>query len=338
MRDPSLPECKIENRKSKIENPLRVLVMGAGSIGSAIGGFLGKGGHEVTLVSLDQAHLEAIGKNGLRITGIWGEHVVRGLRTRSDLEGLRPGDFDLIIVSVKSYDTAMAAAAVRPVVDEATLVCSYQNGLGNAERIAEVVGWERTIGARVIYGVRLPEPGCAEITVIAAPTALGVYHADAPAERVRAMAAAMDASGNPTEYTDAIATLLWAKVAYNCALNPLSALLDVPYGVLVETDHTLDIIREIIAEIYDVADAMQVRMDPATADGYMDFFVGTLLPPTAAHYASMREDFVHQRRTEIDALNGCICRYGREHGVPCPTNAFLTRLVRAREHALGVRY
>lgn len=312
--------------------------MGAGSIGSAIGGFLGKGGHEVTLVSLDQDHLQAIRENGLHITGIWGDHVVRGLRTRTDLEGLRPGEFDLIIVSVKSYDTAMAAAAVRPLADEATLVCSYQNGLGNAERIAEAVGWERTIGARVIYGVRLPEPGCAEITVIAAPTALGVYSADAPAERVRAIATAMDATGNPTEYTDAIATLLWAKVAYNCALNPLSALLDVPYGILVETDHSLEIIHEIIAEIYAVADAMQVPMDPETADGYMDFFVGTLLPPTAAHYASMREDFVHRRRTEIDALNGCICRYGQEYGVPCPTNTFLTRLVRAREHALGVRY
>jgi len=338
MRDTSLAKSKLHNSESEIQNPLRILVMGAGSIGSAIGAFMGKGGHEVTLVSLDQAHLEAIGEKGLRITGIWGEHVVRGLRTRSDLEGLRPGDFDLILVSVKSYDTAMATASIRPLVDEATLVCSYQNGLGNAERIAEAVGWERTIGARVIYGVRLPEPGCAEITVIAAPTALGVYSADAPADRVRAIAAAMNATGNPTEYTDAVATLLWAKVAYNCALNPLSALLDVPYGVLVETDHTLDIIREIIAELYAVADAMEVPMDPVTAEGYMEVFLKKLLPPTAAHYASMREDFVHRRRTEIDALNGCICRYGQAHGVPCPTNAFLTRLVRAREHALGVRY
>jgi len=338
MNDNTAPDSAIQNPKSKIQNPLRVLVMGAGSVGSAIGGFLGKGGHDVTLVSLDQAHLDAIRAKGLRITGIWGDHVVEGLRTRNDLEGMHPGDFQLIIVSVKSYDTAAAAAAIGPLVDGDTLVCSYQNGLGNAERIAEVVGWERTIGARVIYGVRLPEPGCAEITVIAAPTALGVYHPDAPAARVRAIADAMDATGNPTQYTDAINTLLWGKVAYNCALNPLSGLLDVPYGVLAETDHTLEIMREIVAELYAVADAMEIRMDPATTEGYMELLVGTLLPPTAAHYASMREDFVHKRRTEIDALNGCICRYGREHGVPCPTNLFLTRLVHAREHALGVRY
>lgn len=313
---------------------MRILVVGAGAMGSTVGGLMAQRGHAVTL--LDCAGLmSAIRAKGLRITGIWGEHHVQSLRAETDASHLTSGAFDLILVSVKSYDTAGAIASVQHLVDDDTLVCSYQNGLGNAEKIAEVVGWERTIGARVIFGVRLVEPGHTEVTVIANPTALGAYHAGTPAGRVRAIAAAMDASGVPTVYTDKIATVLWAKIAYNCALNPLSALLDVPYGVLAETSDTVAIIREVIAELYAVAQPVNVLLEPARAEAYLELFFNELLPPTSAHYASMREDFRLKRRTEIDALNGAICAYGRQYGVPCPANMMLTRLVHAREHAVG---
>lgn len=328
----------MSERRDKVgTTSLRILVVGAGAMGSAIGGFMGAAGHTVTLVGRE-AHMRAIRENGLHITGIWGDHRVTTLRTCTDLQGLQGGDFDLIIVSVKSYDTVAAAAAIRPLVGGNTLVCSYQNGLGNAERIADAIGWERTIGARVIYGVRVNAPGHIEVTVIANPTALGTYHPSTSVDRVKAIADAMDAALVPTVYTEEIATLMWGKVAYNCALNPLSALLDVPYGVLAETEHTKSIMRDVSAELYAVANAMEVRLTPATAEEYMDLLVNRLIPPTAAHYASMREDFVHKRRTEIDALNGIIWRYGIERGVACPANAMLTRLVYAREHALGVRY
>jgi 2-dehydropantoate 2-reductase len=306
---------------------MRILVVGAGSIGSAVGGFMAKAGHNLTLISQYQAHVDAIARNGLRITGIWGDHHVTGMTARTGVDGLAPGQFDLIVISVKSYDTAAAAASIKHLVDGHTLVLSYQNGLGNAERIAEAVGWHRTVGARVIYGVRTPEPGLVEITVIAEPTALGVYSPDTPAARVREIVAAMDQAGLPTVYTDAIATKLWQKVTYNCALNPLSALLDVNYGRLAESEHTLEIMRDIIFEIYAVGHAMNVPLDPPTPQAYFDRFLNVLIPPTAAHYASMREDVRQGRKTEIDALNGAICRYGQLHNVPTPTNLILTRLM-----------
>lgn len=315
---------------------MRVLVMGAGAMGSAVGGFLAKGGHAVTLVGRP-AHMEAIAKNGLRITGIWGTHHVTNLATATDARTLKAGDLDLILITVKSYDTRAAVTAIAPLIDDNTLVCSYQNGLGNAEIIAETAGWRRTVGARAIYGVWLPEPGTAEVTVIANPTALGVYSPDAPADRVREIAEAMDASGVPTVYTDGIATVLWGKVAYNCALNPLSALLDVPYGALLDTEHTRAIMRDVIRELYAVGQAMNVCLDPATPEAYVDVLFDKLIPPTAKHYASMREDFRLKRRTEIDALNGAICRYAEDKGIPCPANLMLTRLVHACEHQMGVQ-
>ncbi|HPO14343.1 MAG TPA: 2-dehydropantoate 2-reductase [Candidatus Hydrogenedentes bacterium] len=314
---------------------VRILVMGAGAIGSVTGGLMAKAGHTVTLVGRP-AHMNAIAAEGLRITGIWGEHHITTLNPHTDAASLMPGNYDIILMAVKSYDTPAAMNAIQHLVDEHTLVCSYQNGLGNAENIAAIIGWERTIGARVIYGARLTQPGIAEVTVIANPTALGIYHPATPADRVRALAEAMNAALVPTIFTDKIATALWGKVAYNCALNPLSALLDVPYGVLVETEYTRSIMEEAVHELYAVGRAKGVALEPDTPEGYMKLFYEKLIPPTAAHYASMREDFQRRRRTEIEALNGAIARYGRECGVPCPVNTLLTRLVHAREYALGV--
>lgn len=314
---------------------LRILVMGAGAMGTAVGGFMSQAGHAVTLVGR-RAHMDAIRREGLRITGIWGEHHVTNLNTRTDVAGLS-GDFDLVIIAVKSYDTADAIADVRHLVGGETLVCSYQNGLGNAETIASAIGWERTVAARVIYGVWLPQPGTADITVIANPTAVGACHPATRVPRVREIAEAMNAAGLPTVYTEHVATLLWGKVAYNCALNPLSALLDVPYGVLKETAHTRETMREVVEELYAVAGAMDVPLEPRRADEYYQLLLDKLIPPTAAHYASMREDFRLKRPTEIDALNGAICRFGGAKNIDCPTNIMLTRLIRAREHALGIK-
>ena len=309
---------------------MRILILGAGSVGSVVGGFMAQSGHDVTLVGRKQ-HLEAIDANGLKISGIWGEHEVQGIKTATDLSGIE-GTFDFILMSVKSYDTREATEAIKPFVGTETLVCSYQNGLGNAETIAEVLGWEHVIDARVIYGVWMPEPGHAEVTVTADATALGGYNDAVPIERVKKIAQAMDEAGIPTHETDSIATFLWNKVAYNCALNPLSALLDVPYGGLLETEDTKSMMREVVGELYAVGAEVGVALDPPTAEGYIERLFTYLIPVTAEHYASMREDFRRKRRTEIDALNGAICRRGEEHGLPCPTNLTLTRLVRAREH------
>lgn len=315
---------------------MRVLVVGAGAMGSAVGGFMRKAGHAVTLVGR-ATHMETIRARGLHITGIWGKHTVDGFDTRTDLADLQRGDHDLIVVTVKSYDTGRVAQSIAPLVAEDTLVCAYQNGLGNADTIAAAVGWPHTVGVRAIYGVRVTAPGAIDITVIAEPTALGMMTPSPLESRAREAAEAMDAAGLPTVYSEKVATLIWAKVAYNSALNPLSALLGVPYGALAETEHTRAVMRDVIGELYAVADACGTPLKPSTPDAYFDFFLERLVPPTARHYASMHEDLQRARRTEIDALNGAVWALGRDHGVPCPANALLTRLIHAREHALGVR-
>ena len=302
-------------------------------MGSAVGGFMVGEGHHVTLVGRT-AHMEAIANHGLRVTGIWGDHCFMGIDARTNVDGLNRGDYDAVFIAVKSYDTAAALEAAAPVVAEDTLVCAYQNGLGNIEQVAARFGWARTVGARVIYGVRVVEPGAIKVTVIASPTALGVPRPEGPAERVRELAAAMDAAGLPTVYSERVETLLWAKVAYNCALNPLSALLDAPYGKLPEIPEARRMMDTVIDELYAVGRGRGVLLDPPSADAYRELFYTRLVPPTAAHYASMHEDFARHRRTEIDAMNGAIVCMGAECGVACPVNAWLTDLIHAREAAM----
>lgn len=311
---------------------MKVLVMGAGALGSILGGFLAKAGHAVTLVGR-VAHMDAIAERGLKVTGIWGQHRVGGMHavcTTGDIDG---GDFDIVFIAVKSYDTASAVADIAALLGKDTLVCSYQNGLGNAEAIASAVGAKRVVEAMVIFGVQVPAPGHVDVTVFARPAALGVYEGGPAKERVRALAKALDGAGLPTEFSDNIGAELWRKVAYNSALNPLCALLDVPYGTLPDMPETRAVMEDVVAELYAVAAARGVAMVPATPSEYMTLFYEKLVPPTAAHYGSMHEDFRIGRRTEIDALNGAIGRFGEEAGVACPANALITRLIHARERA-----
>ena len=299
-------------------------------MGTAVGGFMALKGHDVTLIGR-KPHITALKSEGLHITGIWGEHHVRGCNAYTSLEETQNQEYDLILIAVKSYDTEHAVELVKPYIGTDTFLCSYQNGLGNAEILAGHIGWERVLGARVIFGARINRPGEVEITVIAEPTAVGAYQGTASAEKAQAIAVMMNESGIPTVYTDRIQTILWSKVAYNCALNPLSALLDVPYGHLAEEDYTRKIMGDVIHELYRVGHAINIPLEPDTSDAYLERFYGKLVPPTAAHYASMREDLKKMRRTEIDALNGCIARFGVERDIPCPANALLTALIHARE-------
>ncbi|HOV33148.1 MAG TPA: ketopantoate reductase family protein [Candidatus Hydrogenedens sp.] len=309
---------------------MRVLIVGTGALGCVVGGFMKKAGHEVTLVGRTKM-MDAIQTEGLYISGIWGNHHISGLHTSYKVSLEWKGQFDLIILSVKSYDTETAMQDILPIISNNVFVCSYQNGLGNVEKIAQFAGMDKTIPARVIFGSRILKPGFVQVTVIAEPTALGRFN-DGPDETIiRNIVEQMDKSGIPTIYTENIEGKMWEKVVYNSALNPLSALLDVPYGRLLDTEETQVLMKEVINEIYAVALAKQVPMIISTPEEYIQHLFYKLIPPTAEHYASMREDLKQGRKTEIDALNGAIVKIGKELNIDCPTNQFLTQLIKAKE-------
>jgi 2-dehydropantoate 2-reductase len=307
---------------------MRVLIAGAGALGSVFGGFLRRAGLEVTLLGR-APHLAAIARSGLAVDGIWGAFHVAGFATATDAAALR-GPFDVALVPVKAYDTRAVADAIAPLLSASGIAISLQNGLGNVEQLEAAVGAERALGARVIFGAVVPAPGAARVTVFADPTAIGALSPGRSAGRdaaARRWAEIIDAAGVPAVYTDRLAALLWAKVFYNAALNPLGALLRLPYGALPGRGDSRALMDAIIDEAFAVARAEAVQLPWATAAEYRAEFYGRLVPATADHRASMLQDLERRRRTEVDAINGAVWRRGAAHGISTPVNEALTRLM-----------
>jgi 2-dehydropantoate 2-reductase len=304
----------------------RVHVAGAGALGSVFGGLLGRAGWPVTLLGRAE-HLTVVARDGLHIEGIFGEHVVRGLASATDPSALVE-PFRTVLLTVKSWDTAAMVRAVAPLLaPDGHLVC-LQNGLGNLEEARAVLGASRVLGARVIFGSELTRPGRVRVTVNAAPVLVGRDGVDA---RVAVeWAQAFATAGIPSDSTDNLLGELWAKVFYNGALNPLGALLGVPYGYLPEDPDARPLMDRTIDEAFAVARASDVRLRWPDADAYRQLFYGELVPSTAAHRSSMLQDLERGRPTEIDAINGYVARRGEALGISAPVNTTLAHMIRAR--------
>lgn len=312
------------------ERPSPVLVAGAGALGSVLGGLLAAHGWPVTLLGRRE-HLEAVRRHGLAIEGLYGAHHVRGVECVVDPAALR-GPFQTVLLTVKSWDTDAMAAIVAPLLAPDGVLVVLQNGLGNVERAAARVGAARVLGGRVIFGSEVTAPGRVRVTVHAAPTLIGSPDpADAArTAAARGWAAALDAAGVPSAPTETILADLWAKVLYNAALNPLGALLGVPYGHLARDPDTRAIMDAAIDEAFAVARADGVALPWRDAGAYRDLFYAQLVPSTAAHRSSMLQDLERGRPTEIDAINGHVTTRGAAHGIPTPVNATLAGTIRAR--------
>jgi 2-dehydropantoate 2-reductase len=309
--------------------PLQFMVLGAGAIGSAFAGFLALAGERVTLYGRG-SHLEEIRRNGLSLDGIWGQHQSISVNT------LFPGensDFipDAILLAVKAFDTESAIEDAQKLCNNDPLVVSLQNGLGNCELISRRIGSSRTVGGRVIFGVTIPKAGHATITVCADDVKLGPVEDGPPMEIVERIAQSINSSGIPCTPTSRIDAYIWGKALYNCALNPLSALLRCPYGELGEHAETRDLMRTAIDEIYAVANARGISMLRPDSDSYWGHFTNNELPATRAHRSSMLQAIEAGKITEIDALSGAIVRMGQEHNVPTPVNQMLWQLVSVLE-------
>jgi len=308
--------------------------MGAGGIGSITGGFLAKHGQDVAFVGRSD-HMSAIERDGLFIDGIWGNHHVSDIRTFTSCEQLCGQTFDLVILSVKSYDTNQAIREARPLVAQDGIVVSFQNGLGNIETIAESVGIERTLGGMVIFGARIEKPGHVTVTVYANEVKIGNPTGAVSYSRVEEIARALNDAGIPTLPTGEIEKHIWGKILYNSTLNPLSAILNATFGELAAEPATREIMSRVADEIFQVAPGRGVELFWKRPQEYLDLFYEQLIPPTAGHYASMLEDLKRGSRTEIESLNGAIVRYGHELNVLCPVNEVLTNIIRVMEQVYG---
>jgi 2-dehydropantoate 2-reductase len=309
---------------------MNALIMGAGALGSVFGGFLSSI-QEVSLVGKG-AHIQEVKKEGLKITGIWGEHRFEDLTAYTAEEIPDIEEQDLIMITTKSYDTEAAVNQALPLLKRDTLVMSMQNGIGNEEVIARTVGRDRTMGGMAIFGAALLAPGHVKVTVYASECLVGML--DGSYEKAKGIAEIFTNAGIPTLPTQNIIREKWMKAFYNIALNPLSAVLRVPYGFLGEHEETRALMKHMLQEAFRIAGAEGIKLDK-TPEEYFQYLLEKQLPPTAQHRSSMLQDIERGKKTEIDYLNGAVARLGRKHRILTPYNdamaAIITSLERARQ-------
>jgi 2-dehydropantoate 2-reductase len=312
-----------------------ILIAGAGAIGSVMGAMLRRAGHPVAMLGRTP-HLDAIAREGLRVSGLFGEHHSAGFMLASDPARLA-GPFDLILLAVKAYDTAATADSIKHLLAPDGLLVSMQNGVGNLELLVERFGAARVIGGRVMLGAEILAPGAAYATVFGEPIAIGPStlanreHCAALFERAREVAAMITAAGIPTEATEDIAPLLWTKLFYNAALNPLGALLRLHYGALAADPDLRALMDDIIEEAFAVAARLEVPLPYPTAEAYRAVFYAKLVPATFNHRPTMLYDLEQRGRTDIMEMNGKVAELAARVGLRAETNRMLTRLIRARE-------
>jgi 2-dehydropantoate 2-reductase len=286
---------------------VHVVVFGAGSLGSLVGGLLARA-HEVTLVGRDD-HVRAVRADGLRVTGEYDLTVHPGARTDP------PASADLVVVAVKAFDTPAAADALAA-MDEAGAVLSLQNGMGNEETLAAALPWPVLAGT-TDFGAERTAPGVVRCNG-AGEVVLGPPEGGESPAADRAGAAFRDAGIDTTVAGD-MPRRLWTKLAVNAGINPVTALARVDNGAVL-AEPLAGTARAAARETAAAATAAGVALDPEEAVAAME----GVARDTADNVSSMRQDVEAGRRTETDAINGYVVEQAAE---PVPVNRTLAALV-----------
>lgn len=298
---------------------MKVLVFGAGGIGSLLGGFLARSGHEVMLLGRS-GHLDVVRKNGLSITGLWGDYRIKAFDTATQVSDLAGVSFDLILVTVKAYDTVRAAAELRPLVGPTTTVLSIQNGIGNKEALLETLKPKQLLLGVAMIGVEL-EPGLVRVTVAGEkPLTLGALSGASPGLTAVQAAHTLSSAKLTAVAVENIDAAIWVKLIYNCALNGLCTLNGWCYEEILTHEDARQLMHEIVRECYAVGLGSGVRLEPSTPEAYIDLLEQKLIPQTAAHHPSLAQDLKKGKRLDIESLNGAVARLGRQFGILTPQN------------------
>lgn len=293
---------------------MNIAVMGAGAIGCYFGGLLFRAGHRVSLIGR-QPHVEAIARHGLR----WqrAEQDLQ-LNMSASTEATACHDADWVLVCVKSTDTQAVARQLLGRLRPDALLLSLQNGISNAEQLRAVLP-QQVLPVASYVAVAMVGPGHVR-HLGGGELAMG------PSAHSDTLAGCLRAAGIPTRIEASVETLLWSKLAVNCAWNALSAIAQQPYAALIEQADVLQLMQDAVAECLAVAAASGIQLP---ADSWTQ--IRSLAERMPTQYSSTAQDLRRGKPSEISALNGEVVRLGQALGVPTPVNRALSVCVQLLE-------
>lgn len=298
-----------------------ILIVGTGAMALLFGGHLAASGIKVTLLGTWEAGIRAIQEKGVRITGETGEFAYP-VKATADVKEIKRVHFALVLV--KSWQTERAARQLKGVMPHDGVALTMQNGLGNLAILSDALGGERTALGVTTYGATLLEPGLVRRGgegVIS----LGIH------PRLRTLKGYLQQAGFSIHETPDLSSLVWSKLIINAAINPLTALLGVTNGELLESKAARKIMSFAAEEAASVASVKGIKLifkDPALA-------AEEVAAATSGNISSMLQDIRRNSPTEIDAICGEIVREGKRLNVPTPVNNLLFQLVQAQVDLSG---
>lgn len=288
---------------------MKIGVFGAGGIGGYFGGRLAQAGADVHLVARGD-HLNALQADGLRVQSIHGDFNV-DLPATDDPETI--GACDYVLFCVKSYDTEAAETTLEPLLHEHTGVVSLQNGVGNEEKLQRIIGPEHVLGGVAYIFSTVSEPGV--ITHSGGPGRI-IYGEFGQENGTRAQRFHEIGKQATMEIvlSNNIESDIWEKLGFICAQAGMTAAVRLPIGTIRETPTAWQMFRDVIEEVYAVADGAGVNLPDSVVDEKTEFAEG--LPYDT--YSSLHYDMTNGNRMELEALCGEILRRGHEFDVPVP--------------------
>ena len=303
---------------------MKIAVVGAGAMGSLFGGLLAEAGREVWLFDIWQEHVDAINRQGLHI-----EHdgKSRSINVRATSDAAEIGQVDLAVIFVKSTITAAAAKTAARLLTPQGMVITLQNGMGNAEAIAEHIDAAKILVGTTSHGATFLGPGTIRHAGVGA-TILGAWKAsDNTRTSAKHVAEFFSHSAIETEAVDDVLHIVWDKLLVNVGINAITALTGIKNGELLDVAATKSLSRSAVAEAIAVARAQGIETRADAVEHVLQ-----VAAATGPNRSSMGQDVDHHRQTEIGAINGFIVREAQRLGLQAPVNATLTALIETLQY------
>jgi 2-dehydropantoate 2-reductase len=293
-----------------------ILIVGTGALATLFAARLSEAGYSVTILGSWIAGLEALDKDGARVVDSNGDEHGFHVQTVSDAR--QCGGIKHALVLVKAWQTEHVAGQLKECLTADGLAVTLQNGLGNRETLARSLGPDRVALGVTTTGATLLGPGLVReggegIISIERHQALG------PIEE------ALKSARFNVDIVEDAQSLIWAKLVINAAINPLTALLRVPNGKLLELPSAREMMKVLAHETAQVAEAENIYLpfpDPIVA-------VEDVARKTAANHSSMLQDVLRRAPTEIDAICGAVVQTAQKHKINTPVNWACWKLVKA---------
>ena len=289
---------------------MKIAIYGTGGVGGYFGGRLAHAGADVHLIARG-GHLEALQQDGLHVESVDGDFHANLPATNDPSE---IGSCDIVLFTVKSFDTEAAARELHPLIDDRTAVISLQNGVDNEAKLAAEIGREHVMGGVAYIFSTIAEPGVIEHT--GGPTSFTFGELDGErSERAEEFLKLCErADGMDAELSESIQTELWEKAAFICAHAGMTATARLPLGDIRDQQESWEMYRRIIEEVCRVGRATGIELPEGTVGEWMEFADDL----EGDSYSSLHYDMTHGKTMELEALHGTIVREGRENDVTVP--------------------